>query len=163
MKGPFGNAVDAIPAEWLAPFWERVDKSGACWLWQGTLDSGGYGVFRLVRAHRISWVIANGPLAAGELVLHHCDNRRCVRPMHLFMGTQRDNVLDMVAKGRHTTGGWRSKVRGQDHPAAKLTDEQVAAVRVLRASGWSQRRIGSLLGLSHTYVGMLERGEKRAG
>jgi len=116
---------------------------------------------RMSRAHRVSWVIEHGALQDTVLVLHRCDNRLCVRPDHLELGDQQRNVAHMDARGRRGRG-WHPVRRGQEHQAAKLTDEQVAAVRALRAAGWTQRQIGSLLGLSHTYVGQLERGESRA-
>lgn len=143
-------------------FWAKVDKSGECWTWTAATVAG-YGMFQargMVRAHRYSWTIAEGPIPEGLLVLHRCDNPLCVRPSHLYLGTQRENVADMDARGRRGRG-YRMSRRGQEHQAAKLSDEQVEAVRVLRNAGWPQRRIGALLGLSHTYVGMLERGETR--
>lgn len=146
-------------------FWAKVQRGEGCWEWTAALDVGGYGVFslgnRMARAHRVSWVLLNGPLDEGVLVLHECDNRKCVRPDHLVAGSQKRNVAEMDQRGRRARG-YRVSRRGEDHQAAKLSNEQVAAVRVLRAAGWTQRRIGALLGLSHTYVGVLERGEKRA-
>lgn len=145
-------------------FWAKVRTSDECWDWTAATDIGGYGVFQtgngMSRAHRVAWVLSNGPLPDGVLVLHKCDNRLCVRPAHLDLGDQKRNVADMDARGRRGRG-YRVSRRGQNHQAAKLTDEQVAAVLVLRSAGWTQRRIGALLGLSHTYVGQLERGETR--
>lgn len=87
-------------------FWPRVDTSGgpdACWEWTRGRDPHGYGRFATPNsdlAHRASWELHNGPIPAGLNVLHHCDNPPCVNPRHLFLGTQKDNVDDMVAKGR---------------------------------------------------------------
>lgn len=90
-------------------FWSKVDRSNedpeACWEWQASFSSSGYGRFwNGVKGdtlpHRISWVMANGPISPSIYVCHRCDNKKCVRPSHLFLGTQRDNMLDMVAKGR---------------------------------------------------------------
>lgn len=164
-RGAYGSALAAIDERRIPLFWAKVRRDPDCWEWTAATDVGGYGVFqtghRMSRAHRVSWIIANGPLPEGVLVLHRCDNRRCVRPDHLELGDQQRNVADMDRRGRRARG-YRVSRRGERHQAAKLSDEQVAAVRVLRAAGWPQRRIGALLGLSHTYVGQLERGEMRS-
>lgn len=90
-------------------FWKKVDVRGAdeCWEWQGFVAPNGYGRFDGGLAHRFSWVLANGAIPEandyspfGYLILHKCDNRSCVNPNHLFLGTQQDNIQDQVAKGR---------------------------------------------------------------
>lgn len=88
-------------------FWDRVDfkPGGKCWLWTGSLSDRGYGYLRhegrIRRATHLSWEYANGAsFPAGMFACHHCDNPPCVNPEHLFVGTARDNSLDMVAKGR---------------------------------------------------------------
>jgi len=80
-----------------------------CWVWMGSPVSGGYGgIFinktRRIPAHRFSWELHYEPIPQGLWVLHHCDNRPCVNPEHLFLGTAIDNVADMVAKGRQAKG-----------------------------------------------------------
>ena len=99
-------------------FWSKVDKSGDCWVWTAAVVGsrnpkfdhvGGYGVFgigrKVYRAHRVSWEMAHGPIPDGMLVCHSCDNRGCVRPSHLFLGDQADNVRDMDSKGRRVNSG----------------------------------------------------------
>lgn len=85
-------------------FWAKVDQSGgaeACWPWMGGRHKFGYGnVEHDVRAHRLAWELANGPIPAGLHVLHRCDNPPCCNARHLFIGTDADNVADMRAKGR---------------------------------------------------------------
>lgn len=86
-------------------FWSKVHKSdGGCWLWAGARVSDGYGSMRVgqhaLGAHRIAYVLQIGSIPVGVSVLHRCDNRACVRPDHLFLGSQNDNIADMIRKGR---------------------------------------------------------------
>ncbi len=90
----------------LERFWSKVIKTDTCWEWQGKPDIGGYGIFVIrsyerIRAHRFSWELYNRcPVPDGMFVCHHCDNPRCVRPDHLFIGTNQDNLRDASVKGR---------------------------------------------------------------
>lgn len=115
-----------------AHFWSRVDRSagdGACWPWQGcTLH--GYGVVQFFgerwQAHRLAWTLTNGPIPDGIEVLHKCDHHPCCNPSDLFLGTQADNMHDMIAKGRSNHEG---KARGSRHGRAKLTEDKVLSIR----------------------------------
>ena len=82
----------------------KVGKTDSCWEWTGAQFANGYGAFQVngktVRAHRFAWELAHGPIPEGIRVLHHCDNRLCCRPDHLFLGTDADNAADKIAKGR---------------------------------------------------------------
>lgn len=89
-------------------FWAKVEKTPGCWLWTGRTSPEGYGRFSLGKrgdglAHRIAFELVHGPLLPGIKVLHSCDTPPCVRDDHLFAGTQKDNVLDAVQKGRHSS------------------------------------------------------------
>ena len=85
-------------------FWEKVNKTIDCWEWIGAIDRHGYGKFSIKYkkyiAHRISWELHNGKIPKGICVLHRCDNRKCMNPEHLWLGTQQDNSDDMIRKGR---------------------------------------------------------------
>lgn len=85
-------------------FWSKVQKTDDCWLWRATRFPKGYGQIKIKGrrrlAHRVAWELTNGPIPDGLQVCHHCDNPPCVRPDHLFLGTQSDNIQDAVSKGR---------------------------------------------------------------
>lgn len=88
-------------------FWSKVEKTDGCWLWTACVDQAGYGKFgeggqggRTLRAPRVSYEWAYGPIPDGLYVLHRCDTPACVRPDHLFLGNAKDNALDVAKKGR---------------------------------------------------------------
>ena len=92
---------------WQERFWQKVQKiKDACWKWNGTKFDTGYGAFwrngKQCHVVRLMWEITNGDIKQGLFVCHHCDNPNCVNPDHLFLGTQKDNMHDCIAKGRHT-------------------------------------------------------------
>lgn len=86
-------------------FWNKVDKSGDCWLWTASKTHQGYGYFRfdgkMCKAHRMAWLLVNGEIPNEMLVCHSCDNPSCVNPEHLWLGTNQENMDDMNKKGRH--------------------------------------------------------------
>ena len=98
-----------------------------CHWWTAYTDSKGYGTFRgkseKQRAHRVAYELYNGPIPKGLLVLHKCDNPSCVNPVHLFLGTQADNMKDMCDKGR------QNKTKGEHANGSKLTDIEVRKIK----------------------------------
>lgn len=112
-------------SEILTRFWSKVQIGDGCWLWTASTIKG-YGQFRLPRingkqqtpqyAHRFAWQITNGPIPKGLNVCHHCDTPLCVRPDHLFLGTQQENLDDARRKGRLVDGSGRQrKLSDQDY------------------------------------------------
>lgn len=139
------NAVSNHERDWLSMatshytandiqrFWAKVDKSSgedACWLWTASLDHQGYGKFGVKSAtqiaSRVAYRLEYGEIPDGLWVLHNCpdgDNRACVNPAHLYLGTAHDNNVDTHEKGRAV------HPHGEQHERAKLTAADVLAIR----------------------------------
>jgi len=128
--------------------------NSSCVQWKGRKTSRGYGQItikgRTVYAHRRIFELLYGPIPKGSVVMHKCDNPSCVNPDHLILGTQVDNMRDMIAKKRSAYFGVRRY--GEDHPAALLRWTDVAWMRYLRAQGFTQQRISELVGGSRRNV-----------
>ena len=109
-------------------FWRRVKKTKRCWLWTGAKYNSGYGFMRIspyisTRSHRVAWQISHGKIPNKMLVLHKCDVPSCVRPSHLFLGSDADNHRDAMLKLRHS--------HGESHGMVRLTEQDVLKIRKL--------------------------------
>lgn len=135
-------------------FWKKVEKTETCWIWTAR-KNGGYGHFgldhKLVRAHRFAWTLEHGDIPEGLSVLHSCDNPSCVRPSHLFLGTQQDNVDDCIKKGR------KRVPRGESHHLAKLTAKQVHEIRERVSGGALQQDIAKVYGVTEMCISRIVR------
>lgn len=154
-----------------------VDASGgadSCWPWTGISDPDGYGVTRMnrrkYRAHRATWELANGPIPAGMLVCHRCDNPSCCNPAHLFLGAHNDNMVDRDTKGRQPQGERHylrrdpaRACRGERHPRAKLSDADAREL-LSRLTGryGEQTELAAEYGVSVSLVRKMARGGRKA-
>lgn len=134
---------------------KHITAPSGCWLWQGHLDRKGRGNLRVngrrVIASRLSYELHFDVIPDGLYVCHECDNPQCVNPDHLWLGTHRDNTDDMIAKGRHRRCG-RKDVQGERNSKAKLTAEQVQAIRRAGASGQRPSDLARQYGVVHSCI-----------
>jgi len=131
-----------------------IDNDTNCWNWpdEALHDKDGYGAIRCdgkrPKIHRVIYAYFHGPIPENMCVCHHCDNRVCGNPSHLFLGTTADNIKDMYSKGRGASLEKRSKV---------LTRDQVIAIRA--ASGF-QKDIGKDYGIAQKTVSQIKNGKR---
>jgi hypothetical protein len=135
-------------------FFDLIFKTFDCWIWLGSYNENGYGVFhydkKLKLAHRFSYEFYKGEIPKGLFVCHSCDNTACVNPDHLWLGTQEDNMNDMIAKGRGFLKTFRS-----------YTDEEVMLVFKMFEEGASKGHISRTIGMSTRHITSILRGEDR--
>ncbi len=134
----------------LERFYEKVNKTNTCWLWTGARIEGmGYGILRrgtrnegTILAHRLSWELSYGFIPKKMQVCHKCDNPICINPDHLFLGTQYDNIQDMISKSRDNTNGRR-----------KLSQHNIDNIRGKYLTGhYSLRSLAEIYGVGHKQI-----------
>lgn len=137
-----------------------TDERG-CWIWQKTISKNGYGTFAFGggkngRAHRVSFSVFCAEVPEGLDVCHRCDVRACVNPEHLFLGTRSDNILDASEKNRVSR---THQKKGSTHPAAKLCEADIPAIRSRLKLGHAKVSIARDYGVSDRVVLLIARGE----
>lgn len=141
--GGLGNRKSSVEER----FWKRVWIGGEddCWPWRKKLNDAGYGIFSdgsvASRAHRVSWTIKHGPIPSGLIVRHRCDIRSCVNPAHLELGTQADNVNDMMDRKRHG-----SRKRTHCRRGHEVTGPCVPCARIRSRKWAAKNKLGGLNG-----------------
>lgn len=144
--------------EQKSKFWAQIRKgeSWECWEWSGPKSPDGYGLVpphRRLRAHRVAWILAKGePIPKGMCICHICDNPACCNPGHLWLGTQEENVKDMVVKSRQRPS------RGERNGNAKLTEAQVRRIREMYTQSWSLDKLAAEFHVGPTTVWQIVRG-----
>jgi len=153
-----GSYIYDYKYRYMKRFFDKIDKTETCWLWTaGSRGKPGYGSFKLngkvIDAHRVSYIIHKGDIPIGMYVCHTCDNRICCNPAHLFLGTTKDNVQDMIKKGRKKT------VKGSSCSWAKLTEDQIVKMLKLFEQGYTNAQVGKMFGIHRGSAGEIKRGE----
>lgn len=126
-----------------------VDNKTQCWNWVAGTGRDGYGAFNLnsktIHAHRVAWVIKFGFIPKNICVLHRCDNKKCVNPGHLFLGSRADNMMDKVKKNRQS--------KGIETSLAKLTEDAVVKIRLDRRTN---KQIGKEYKVHRSTIGKIK-------
>ena len=144
-------------------FWQKVDRStdDVCWEWTAARHTNGYGKIgsggkfgKTLFAHRVSYEMHHGVIPAGMFVCHSCDNRLCVNPKHLWLGTAKENNRDMRRKGRDR--GYDK--RGERNPSARLKRSDVDDIRRRATAGEHQGYIAFEYGVSRQLVSAIKNG-----
>jgi len=139
-------------------FWKRVEKTDDCWIWTGYTGSRSYGIIRIgsdrQMAHRFSYEMHIGEIPPGRLVMHSCDNPRCVNPAHLSLGTHATNHADKSTKGRVINGAMTGAIRRSPTSLnPRLSDEKRSKIRRLFCDeGMTQTAVATALGVSQNMV-----------
>jgi HNH endonuclease len=147
-------------------FWSKVDRSGGedeCWIWtRAVYGNNGYGALKVngkkVAAHRYSYELHYGIVPKDKDVCHRCNNRLCVNPRHLYLGTAKDNVSDAIKSGTHHFAPGAS-LQGIDNPSARLTESEVLEIYYRVWSGEPGIRLAAEYGVSEQEVSRIKNGQ----
>lgn len=131
------------------------EPNSGCWLWISTVNEKGYGIIQRKQyrgfAHRFSFFYHHGPLPVGHEVCHKCDTPSCVNPDHLYAGTRADNMRDCIKRKRHPSQNGFDYAKGEDHPAATLTNDEVRTILALRGTA-TWREIANRFGTTRPVI-----------
>lgn len=135
-------------------FWIKVKKTKKCWIWHGSINRNGYGYYRGKTAHSVAYRLRRGIIPSDMEVCHTCDNRACVNPLHLFVGTRKDNMQDCISKGRQNKAVF---ARGEQQGNSKLTRKEVEHIRGLCAAGHTQTSVAEKFGVTQACISHIVR------
>jgi hypothetical protein len=132
----------------MCRFMSYVTVTDNCWIWNGAKNKK-YGILNFrnrnsMPAHRMSYILFRGEIPDGILACHTCDNPPCVNPQHIFLGTTQHNTEDMMRKGR--------SMKGEKHPLAKLTEDDILKIRNLHKQGMKQTKIAEMFNVLASYI-----------
>lgn len=142
--------------EFIESFKEKLGEDGECWPFLGSKNKDNYGQLtfrgRTHLAHRVSYTLFKWEIPKGMYVCHHCDNPICCNPYHLYIGTQKDNMRDMITRGRQN----RHKPLGETNHFAVLNSEKVIEIRELKARTYmSDYKIAKMFGVSRATIQLI--------
>jgi len=138
-------------------FWQKVDKTGSCWIWTGAKLKTGYGSIRInnrsKRAHRVAYELSIGSIPEDGLILHSCDTKLCVNPDHLRVGTKSENTKDAIERGQHKIG--------ENSVKAKLSNIDVAIIRASLEAGISGKVLADKFNVCEATISKIKIGNGR--